>query len=245
MTPVIRFTRPALGPGLLAAVVVIGACAVSWKMTRGVAFASPAETVVRVGVVPQGQTLIHRFAVVNVGTAPLTLGPIEASCGCTAMLLSSTAIEAGKTGHIDVTVTTGLDDGLINRTVSIKTNDPRRRTLVLAIEADVRPEFTVTERLIDFGGVSGAKPVSRVLEIERVFGNAAVHSVTSTDALVDARLEPTSPSSVRVVAVRRTTTHAGQHWGNLVLATTSAAMPEIRIPIRGVSVDMKQGPSTR
>jgi hypothetical protein len=52
--------------------------------------------------IPQGKPVYHNFLVVNMGSTPLTLADVHASCGCTTPEWSRTPIAPGATAVIRV-----------------------------------------------------------------------------------------------------------------------------------------------
>ena len=78
------------------------------------------------GKVEQNEKLDEEFEIRNTGTEDLRIGRIATSCGLTATLTSGKVVRPGKTAVLKVTLETRRYKGLLHRSVSISSNDPRR-----------------------------------------------------------------------------------------------------------------------
>jgi len=78
------------------------------------------------GSVQQEQKLVYEFTVRNTGTEELEIRRISTSCGCTAALTSDRTVAAGASTILRVTLETRKYKGVVERSVSIATNDPGR-----------------------------------------------------------------------------------------------------------------------
>jgi Protein of unknown function (DUF1573) len=78
------------------------------------------------GSVQQDQKLVHDFTVRNTGTEELEIRRISTSCGCTAALASDRTVAPGAATTLKVTLETRKYRGVVERSVSIATNDPGR-----------------------------------------------------------------------------------------------------------------------
>jgi len=78
------------------------------------------------GDVRQDQELVHEFTVSNVGTEDLEIQRIATSCGCTAAIAASRVVKPGGTTTLRVTLETRKYKGVINRSISVASNDPAR-----------------------------------------------------------------------------------------------------------------------
>lgn len=151
-------------------------------------------------------------------------------------MLSAKQVEPGKSGDIEVSVTPqGVTS--LSKSVSVTTNDPRQQVVTLTVTATVRPEFALSERSIYFGTVPKGQEVVRELVITLPSEKpVSILSAQSTDQSVSVRLEPVSDShgkKVKLIAAQRADAKEGYHFGTILIKTTSALTPELRIPVRG------------
>jgi hypothetical protein len=85
----------------------------------------------RGGEIIQGQALNYSFKFTNTGKSDLIIGSAKASCGCTATAPKEKVIAPGKTSQIDIQFDSKGKMGEQHKTVTVKTNDPKNRTIVL------------------------------------------------------------------------------------------------------------------
>jgi hypothetical protein len=86
------------------------------------------------------KTVSKQFSIRNFGSADLTVDRISTTCGCTAALLDHKVIPPGGSAALRVTFETRNYNGKVARSVLIKTNDPKRPSLELKLQATVTPE---------------------------------------------------------------------------------------------------------
>jgi hypothetical protein len=96
-------------------------------------------------VLPE-RTLSKQFVIRNFGAADLTVERISTTCGCTAALLDHKVVKPGGSATLRVTFETRNYNGKVARSVLIKSNDPRRATVELKLEATVAPASPVPAR---------------------------------------------------------------------------------------------------
>ncbi len=78
------------------------------------------------GGVKPNQELLHVFTVSNVGTEPLEIRRISTSCGCTAAIAKKRVLSPGESTILEVTLETRKYKGVIEKSVSVASNDPAR-----------------------------------------------------------------------------------------------------------------------
>jgi hypothetical protein len=78
------------------------------------------------GSLSQGQKVVHEFTISNTGTEALEIRRISTSCGCTAALTSDRTVPPGGTTKLKVTLETRKYRGVVERSVSVASNDPKR-----------------------------------------------------------------------------------------------------------------------
>ena len=154
-------------------------------------------------------------------------------------MLSAKHVAPGQTGEIEVTVNTE-NQSVINKSVTVTTNDPKNQQIVLSLTASVEPEFTPSERAINFGSVPKGKEAAKELVITVAEGkDAKPLSVETTDENVSVRLEPPAGSNgkkFRVIVTQKSDAKDGYHYGIIVIKTSSRFNPELRISVRGTVV---------
>jgi hypothetical protein len=102
------------------------------------------------GEVQSGVTLQHTFIYTNIGSAALEILQVRPSCGCTTAGEWEKRVEPGATGRIPIQFSSASLSGLIQKTVSLVTNDPRQSNVVLHIKATVWVPLEVTPKSVVF-----------------------------------------------------------------------------------------------
>lgn len=79
----------------------------------------------------------HIFTLKNEGGGTLIIERVQATCGCTATILSEEQILPGKTGQLEVTFNPRGYEGEVLKSIYIYSNDPEKERIKIAIRADV------------------------------------------------------------------------------------------------------------
>lgn len=81
----------------------------------------------------------HEFTFANTGDAPLMIINASASCGCTRPEFPKKPVKPGSNDKIKVTYLPAGRPGEFNKTVTLKTNDPKAKKVRLRIKGFVTP----------------------------------------------------------------------------------------------------------
>jgi hypothetical protein len=158
-------------------------------------------------------------------------------------LLSAKKIPPGKSGRIEVTVKTENMSGALEKSVVVKTNDPRHRELMLTVKAAVEPEIDMSDYGIFFGNAPKGKEVRREVLLTIPPGRpVSLLGVETTDKRVVVKLEPVPGSDSRkwkVIAIRKADAKPGDYFGEIRVKTTSRLNPILTIYMHGTTT----GPS--
>ena len=72
-----------------------------------------------------GEKLVHEFAIRNTGGRDLEIGRIASACACAAALTDRSVIPPGEEGTLRVTLETRRYRGVLERWLTIRSNDSR------------------------------------------------------------------------------------------------------------------------
>lgn len=89
------------------------------------------------GQIGAGIPVAHTFKLTNRGSALLSINKLTAGCGCTSTLLGKGLLAAGESTELEVTFNPAGLQGLIQRSVTVESNDPVHPNLVLSFTATV------------------------------------------------------------------------------------------------------------
>lgn len=91
------------------------------------------------GKIKEDERPVHIFTIKNIGRQELIINRVRASCGCTATMLSSDNIPAGKSAELKVTFNPTGYNGLVKKYIYIESNDAQLSKAKITIIADVEP----------------------------------------------------------------------------------------------------------
>jgi hypothetical protein len=92
------------------------------------------ETEFDFGKIPQGKPVYHYFDVTNLGSTPLKLDNVQASCGCTTPVWEREAISPGGTAQIKVGFN-AAGEGPFQKTITVLYNG--NQTKIITIKGTV------------------------------------------------------------------------------------------------------------
>lgn len=90
------------------------------------------------GVIRQNTAVKEVITFKNAGNSDLKIKKVETSCGCTGTKVDKTTIKPGEEGTLEITFNSGHNNGQVQRSITIHTNDPKNSTVVFRIKAIVR-----------------------------------------------------------------------------------------------------------
>jgi hypothetical protein len=90
------------------------------------------------GVAKAGEKLNFTFNYNNLGKSDLIIRKIEKTCNCTSVVSADKLIKAGGAGSIKINFDTQGQSGSVNKAITIITNDPGNRKMILYIRGTVK-----------------------------------------------------------------------------------------------------------
>jgi hypothetical protein len=87
--------------------------------------------------------LSAKVRVINNGDLPLRIDTVQPACGCTIAPIDRKIILHGDTAVIDLSVDAIHEFGLLAKTLSIESNDPKRPSLTLLLTAQLKRDLTL------------------------------------------------------------------------------------------------------
>ncbi len=90
------------------------------------------------GLIYEGEEVLHKFKFKNIGSSPLIISDVSATCGCTITTFTKNAIEPGEEGFIEVTFDSSGRKGMQHKTVNILANtQPNQLELTFTAEIEI------------------------------------------------------------------------------------------------------------
>jgi cytochrome c553 len=93
------------------------------------------------GKITEGDIVEHVFRFTNIGIDTLKIIDVKASCGCTAVLLSTNTIPPGGKGEIKATFNSRGKTGKIKKNIRIRINDAQGSAQVIYFTVFVEPRM--------------------------------------------------------------------------------------------------------
>jgi len=157
------------------------------------------------GTIPQHSKFEHVFKFRNVGNEMLKITRVQASCGCTAALLSEKEIEAGESGEVKVTFKSQDFKGKVRKHITLYTNDPVNKNVRLNIAAEVVADMVCTPTHLNFGRIGSDNfPVLTVKLFSPSGKHFSIKSVTPSLEFIKTQIvepEKNDPDAERIVTV--------------------------------------------
>ena len=101
------------------------------------------------------------FNITNTGNAPLEIIDIKTSCGCTVPSIGKRLLDPGESTVFKVHLRPPNVAGLVDKKVTIKTNDPAIPTIVVSLLANVVLELSIEPQFVRFENVLRSDQATR------------------------------------------------------------------------------------
>jgi hypothetical protein len=205
------------------------------------------ERIFDAGEVQKGDPIVHEFKVKNKGEAPLQIFNARASCGCTVTEYDKT-IMPGESGRVGATIkTTNLRSGPTTKSVTITSNDPDEKQIILQIKgtlvslADAIPSnvYLRTDRINRAPSYFLVRPHEKnPFKVKGVtsdldFLSFDVKEVKDTSQVPpEANVRPRKGDFLITAKVGENAP-IGEVTGNITALTTSEITPQVKISVRG------------
>jgi hypothetical protein len=187
------------------------------------------------GTIAQGKKVDHVFIIKNSGDAPLTIGHVSTSCGCTVAEVSSRSISPGKSSEIKASFNSANFTGTISKTIYVNTNDPKKPAYNLTMKGNIFERIEVTPKQLNLGEIkAGARK-----EIMIKIGNKdskplKIISAKTAMPQVVAKIARKTLKAGEIGAIAVSITPRAEDRflaGYLTIVTNSSEKPEITVPI--------------
>lgn len=187
------------------------------------------------GTIAQGKKVDHIFALKNSGDAPLTIGQVSTSCGCTVADVTSRSIAPGKSGEIKASFNSANFTGSISKSIYVHTNDPKRPVYTLTIKGTIFERIEVTPKQLNLGEIKTGTKKETVIRIENK-GTQPLTVLSARTAMPQVvakiRTKTVKPGRTGTISVVVTPRNEDRFLGGyLTITTSSPEKPEIIISI--------------
>jgi hypothetical protein len=192
------------------------------------------------GRVEQGTAVRHSFRFRNQGDVDLNIVGTRTAFDCRAALAGNGTVPPGGAGTIEVSFDTAAVHGEQERSVTVYTNDPSQRALMLTLHGEVAVEIAVEPAEVYAGSLPRGAPIERAVSILLGNGGPRLTAVKSSGAVL--RVEAMDGTLALAVAPDAP---LGEFAEEVLLYSTSPRRPLLRLHVRGtVSPDVVVEPAT-
>lgn len=132
------------------------------------------------GKIGPERKVTHKFKVTNTGKATLNITNLNASCGCTSTVVGKWSLAPGEASEVEATFDPKGQRGVVRKSVTVTSNDPKNPMFTLTFEADVVQDVMPKPAGLFFPEVPRATPRKSTLRLES--GNGQPVKVTDVAA---------------------------------------------------------------
>ncbi|MFN8010622.1 MAG: DUF1573 domain-containing protein [Holophagaceae bacterium] len=132
------------------------------------------------GKISPDKKVSHKFKVTNNGKGILSITNLNASCGCTSTVVGKWSLNPGESSEVEATFDPKGQRGVVRKSVTVTSNDPKNPAFTLTFEADVVQEVMAKPGGVFFPEVPRATPRKSSLRLES--GNGQPVKVTDISA---------------------------------------------------------------
>jgi Protein of unknown function (DUF1573) len=161
------------------------------------------QTVYDFGKTSQVERVSGTFRFQNVGDGVLKVGKPTASCGCTVAGVKPDVLQPGEKGELSFTLNLGRTRALLQKQITVDSNDPDSPKTLLTVKADYTPLYDVMPVSFFFNLRKG-ETTNITAKVTRTDGKPfTVAKIKPTQTWIEAKaeLEPNSTNqSVRITA---------------------------------------------
>jgi hypothetical protein len=153
------------------------------------------------GKTSQVERVEGKFTFQNVGDADLKMGKPSTSCGCTVAGVKPEVLKPGEKGELAFTLSLGKSKAVLQKQITVDSNDPDSPKTVLTVKADYTPLFEVNPVSFYFNLRKG-ETTNVVARVTRTDGKPfAVAKVKPTQSWIEAKAEPdANDKTVKITA---------------------------------------------
>lgn len=160
------------------------------------------------GKTSQVDTVMGMFKFKNVGDAVLKIESLKPTCGCTIAEVKPDTLKPGESGELAFTLHLGQVKAVFDKSIAVKSNDPKTPEVSLSIKADYTPLYEVNPLTLAPKLEYGMKDAALVSTITRTDGKPLnLGKLVATKPWITATAEPgakTNATAARIrVAIKR------------------------------------------
>ena len=185
------------------------------------------------GRLPQGVPIEHSFPFRNDGGATLSVTQLRVACDCAATLEGAGDLPPGGAGAVRARCDTTAAPGAQRRTVTVYSNDPTQRAVLLTLTGTVALEAAADPPRVFLGPVPPG--IARLREVALRAGNDALRFVGASTDAAQLTVRVIDGAAGRALAIGTAADAApGPFTATVRVHTTSPTRPVVEVPVAGL-----------
>jgi Protein of unknown function (DUF1573) len=194
------------------------------------------QTVYDFGKTSQVETVSGTFKFQNAGDSALKMGKPSTSCGCTVAGVKPEVLQPGERGELTFTMNLGRSRALLQKQITVESNDPENPKTVLTVKADYAPLYEVSPFSFYVNLRQGEK-TNLVARVTRTDGKPLkLVNITPTQSWIEAKIQPETPATDSTARIEVTVKPGGapRYFTDLLNAFVEGSdRPAFNVPISG------------
>lgn len=188
------------------------------------------------GKIPQDRQVSTKYKVTNTGNAVLSITNVRAACGCTSTVTGSWSIKPGESTEIAANFNPKGQKGLVRKSITVDSNDPKTPVTTLTFEADVVTPIQASKDNLFFDNVPRGGSVSDRVTLTSFNGQPV--KIDKAEALgapylhLDMKPEGNNVVLEMTLDGRQVPKDQSDGVEVVTLKTASAEMPVLRINVQ-------------
>ncbi|MEO8604122.1 MAG: DUF1573 domain-containing protein [bacterium] len=192
-----------------------------------------ATTAYDFGRVPQGVPVEYGFTFTNDGGAPLTITQVRVACDCTAAMAAAGDVLPGGGGTVQTRCDTSAAPGPQRRTVTVYSNDPTQRAILLTLTGTVALEAAAEPARVYLGPVPPG--AARLRDVALRSGSDALRFVSASSAAPQLQVNLADGADGRNLVIGTAPdAPPGPFTAVVRVLTTSPTRPMLDVPVAGI-----------
>lgn len=173
----------------------------------------------------------RQLTIRNDGRDTLKVWDVSGSCGCTGTLLSSDNILPGKSGTLEITFDPTSFSGIVEKAVSMKTNDTAQAKVKIFFTADVRKVLELYPNYIVFKARVDSATTDTIIVVNVSKGPINLTSLKSSDQhlTLQPRQTQIDAGERTEIICRYTPKSAGTARGDITIATDNPHLASVNV----------------
>jgi hypothetical protein len=189
------------------------------------------------GTIYRGAQIERPVTLRNTGTDTLILGNIEASCGCTAAVVSNKRVPPGKSVALLITFNSKNFSGAVHKTVTVNSNTPDSPRLAIEFTANIIDEIVLTPQNFWFRDAQVGKPNTFTIVLRNGGKDTlelSAFTTTFSDFSLNLPSGPINPGATyQLIATFTPKAAIPVIADHVFLVTTNPRQPTVAVPIYG------------